>query len=149
MFKSILTVLSLSAIAVSQPVFSFDADLGYVPNNASIVYKNPFENHYSTYERVFLLTLHPSLEWKFVYGNLTISSFSAPPKKGMSFTPFRVVWGNEFGLFYQFKQFRISAGWDHNCAHKVMVTSFSDKQGQLVDNAYDKIYLRFSYSNQR
>lgn len=129
--------------------FSFTGDFGYIPKNRSVVYENPESYTYVTSDKTFMMMFTPKLDYKFIYGELSVNTISKAPKKndGPTFCPLRVVWGNELGLYYRFNNnIKISVAWEHNCGHRAVVTTF--RQGErLVDNSYDKMFIRFSYSN--
>lgn len=137
MFASILAAL----------ILSFDVETGYIPYAASSAYQTPKEIEFKATKNVFMLDLKPSFEWVFVYGNVDLTAFSASPKGGQTFVPFRMSYSNEFGLFYKAKTFKASLCWEHNCQHQVMVATYFDSEKRFNDFGYDKIFLRVSFSN--
>lgn len=149
MFKSISLILLLSSLVIASDnlKFSFDGDFGIVPNARSQTYLYPNNYKYFAYKNVFFLTLSPKIEWKFIYGDIDITTFSSKVKTNNTFTPTRVVWKNEFGLFHDFKNVRLSIYWDHLCGHKVTPSVSGNENFDLFDNVYDKVALRFSYHN--
>ena len=147
MLKTILIVLSIVSMSFSQLKFSFDGDVGIVPKTMNQAYIYPDNYKYVAYRDVFFLTLSPRIEWKFIYGDLSFTSFSNKAKKNKTFVPFRVTWKNEIGLFHDFKNFRLSIAWDHLCGHRSMPDISGKENFDLFDNAYDKVFLRFSHKN--
>lgn len=148
MLKSILTALIVvQSIFASDLKFSFDGDIGYVPRTVNAAYK--FTGQYSWIEKkdVFFLTLSPKLDFKFIYGILSVSTFSCKTDRGVTFHPFRAVFENEFGLYKQFSDIQVSVYWKHQCSHSIVVQNNEDQKPDLFDNAYDKIALKFSYKN--
>lgn len=139
MIKSILSALLLS----------MDFETGYIPRAASSEYLTPQDCKYSATDNVFELTLKPAFEWEFLYGNVELTAFSASPKEGASFVPFRMSYSNEIGLFFQSKTFKASAGWIHNCQHQVMTATYYDLNKRWNDFGYDKIFVKVSFSNSR
>lgn len=148
MLKSILSILLLCSISYSSSLnFSFDGDFGIVPKTMSQAYEYPSNYKYVAYRDVFFLTLNPRIEWKFIYGDLTFSTFSCKTKTNHTFIPFRNVWKNEIGFFKDFNNVRLSIAWDHLCGHRSMPDVSGKENFDLFDNAYDRIFLRFSYTN--
>lgn len=139
MIKSILSALLLS----------MDFETGYIPRAASSEYLTPQDCKYSATDNVFELTLKPSFEWKFLYGNVELTAFSASPKDGSSFVPFRMSYSNEIGLSYRSKTFSASAGCVINCQHRVIVATYYDNRKMWNDFGYTKFFAKFSFSNQK
>lgn len=148
MFKSIVIIVFMFIpVLASDLKLSMDVETGWIPHAASSEYRAPDEIEYKATNNVFMLSLHPELEWKFLYGSIDLTALSAAPKEGISFFPFRMVYGNEFGVFHQFSSFKAFFGWEHNCQHKVITTVYPGDPAQFNDFGYDKIFLRVSFSN--
>jgi hypothetical protein len=153
MFKSIITLffsifLNFSLSLASDLKLSMDTELGYVPRAASSEYRTPKEIRYKATDNVFMLTLAPAFEWRFLYGSIDLTAFSAAPKEGVSYVPFRMSYSNEFGLYHQFSSFKASLGWMHNCQHQVITSSPTPRQQKVWnDVGYDKVFLRIHFSN--
>lgn len=148
MFKSIIIILTLTSLSLAGDLkLSMDTELGYIPRAASSEYLTPKEIKYSATDNVFCLTLKPAFDWRFLYGNIELTAYSASPKSGMSFVPFRMSYSNEIGLKHQFSSFELSGGWMHNCQHQVIVATYYDWEKKWNDFGYDKVFLRFHFSN--
>lgn len=150
MFKSIITLLVLVSLSLAGDLkLSMDTELGYIPRAASSEYLPSNEFKYSATDNAFALTLKPSFDWKFLYGNIELTAFSAAPKEGVSFVPYRISYSNEIGLYHQFPSFKLSAGWMHNCQHKVIIATYYDTQKKWNDFGYDNIFIRFHWSTEQ
>ena len=149
MFKSIIIIVSVVSMSFSQVKFSLDGEVGYIPRAVTSAYKTPKEIEYKATEHVFMLSLIPQLEWKFVYGKIDLTAFSAAPKQGIAYKPFRMSYGNEIGIFHNFDSFKLSLSWEHNCQHQVIVAVYYDQIAHFSDIGYDKIFIRFQTPNSR
>lgn len=148
MLKSILVALIVvQSCFASDLKLSLDSDFGIVPISRNVAYTAPDEYKCSTYRDVLFLTLSPKLDFKFIYGLLSIAAFSCKTDKDVTFHPFRTVFENEIGLYKQFSEIRLSVYWKHQCSHSIVVRNEFDENHDLFDNAYDKVSLRFSYTN--
>jgi hypothetical protein len=67
----------------------------------------------------------------------------------MNFVPFRMSYSNEIGLKHQFSSFTLSGGWMHNCQHQVIIATYYDWTKRWDDVGYDKVFIRFHFSNSR
>lgn len=139
--------LNFSLSLAEKPKLSCDVETGYIPRAASSEYLPSNEFKYSATDNAFCLTLKPSFEWKFLYGNIELTAFSAAPKEGVSFVPYRISYSNEIGLYHQFSSFKLTAGLKHNCQHKVIIATYYDTQKKWNDFGYDNIFIRFHWSN--
>lgn len=138
MLKSILTALVLSA----------DFETGYVPHNVSLLQYSAKEYTYTCYNEIFYATLSPRVQWKFLYFDFDLSYFALPTKGDINFTPFRGVWGGEYGVTYTHNKITVSAGYANNCSHKIIPQIFKTKDStEYIDNAYNKFFVRVSWSN--
>lgn len=149
-FLPLIAIISFAQISfadIKDIKLSLDFDAGFIPQAASREYKTPKEDLYRAYNKVFNTAAKLHLEYKFIYGSLSTFAFSSAPHSGTSFKPFRVTWGNEFGVFYGFGCFRISAGWEKNCSHRIIMTNDWDKEPHASDNGYDNIFIRLHYQN--
>lgn len=148
MFKSLITVLVLTSLSLAGDLkLSMDTELGYIPQAASSEYLPPKEIRYKATDNAFCLTLKPAFDWKFLYGNVELTAFSASPKDGMNFVPFRMSYSNEIGIKHQFSNFTLFGGWMHNCQHKVIIATYYDTKKKWNDFGYDNIFIRFHFSN--
>lgn len=148
MFKSLIAVLALASLSLAGDLkLSCDVEPAWIPRAASSEYLPPKEIRYKATDNAFCLTLKPAFDWRFLYGNIELTAFSASPKSGTSFVPYRISYSNEIGVQYQFSSFKLSAGWFHNCAHKVAIATYYDWDNHWADIGHDKIYLRFLFSN--
>jgi hypothetical protein len=148
MFKSLITIIALFSLTRAEvPKLSMDTELGYMPRAASSEYLPPKEIRYKATDNAFCLTLRPAFDWRFLYGNIELTAFSAAPKSGSSFVPFRMSYSNEIGLKHQFSSFTLSGGWMHNCQHQVIVGGLMEGNKTWNDFGYDKVFLRFHFSN--
>lgn len=148
MFKSIITLLVLASLSLAGDLkLSCDVEPAWIPQAASSEFLPPKEILYKATKNAFCLTLKPAFEWKFFYGNIDLTAFSATPKSGASFVPFRMSYSNEIGLKYQFSSFTASAGWTHNCQHQVITACDIGYEEPWKNAGYDKIFLRFHFSN--
>lgn len=148
--KSIITLLalvSLSLAGIKDLKLSFELESAWVPSASSSEYLAPRDIKYSATKNVFCGTVKPSFEWLFVYGWFEVSTYSAAPKEGIAFIPFRTSYSNEIGLFHQFSSIRLSAGWLHNCQHQTMNATYYDLEKRFNDYGCDKVFLRFHWSN--
>lgn len=146
--KSIIIILALASLSLSGGLkLSMDTELGYIPRAASSEFLPPKEIKYKATDNAFCLTLKPAFDWNFLYGNIEITAFSASPKQGSSFVPFRMSYSNEIGLKHQFSLFTASAGWMHNCQHQVNTACDIGYDEPWKNTGYDKIFLRFHFSN--
>lgn len=145
MLKLLLLLVSVSVAGDLK--LSCDVEPAWIPAAASSEYLTPDEIGYTATENAFCLTVRPAIDWKFVYGWFELSAFSAAPRHGNSFVPFRMSYSNEVGLKHQFSSFTLSGGWLHNCQHQVMIASFHCSERKWNDFGYDKIFLKFSFSN--
>lgn len=170
MFKSITALLfsiflNFSLSLAGDLKLSMDTELGYIPRAASSEYLPSDEFKYSATDNAFVLSLAPTIEYPFrfrkiedgfrihnieafvLYGSIELTAFSAAPKEGVSFVPYRISYSNEIGVYHQFESFRLTAGWMHNCQHKVIIATYYDTQKKWNDFGYDNIFLRFHFSN--
>ena len=148
MFKSLIIVLAVSSLSLAGDLkLSCDVEPAWIPKAASSEYLTPKEIKYMATDNAFCLTVKPQLEWKFLYGWFEFSAFSAAPKSGTSFVPFRMSYSNEIGLQHQFSSFRISGGWMHNCQHQVITAARYPVNAIWSDVGYDKVFVRFHFSN--
>lgn len=150
--KSIVTLLVLFSLSLAGDLkLSCDVEPAWIPRAASSEYLPPDEIRYKATENAFCLTVKPAFDWRFLYGWFELSAFSAAPKKGISFSPFRMSYSNEIGLYHNFSSFKLSAGWTHNCQHQVITATYQDDRIDTRkiwnDVGYDKVFARFSWSN--
>jgi hypothetical protein len=150
MFKSIIFVLALTSLSLAGDLkLSCDVEPAWIPRAASSEYLTPKEIRYKATDNAFCLTLKPAFDWKFLYGNVELTAFSASPKEGVSFVPYRISYSNEIGLYHQFPSFKISGGWMHNCQHKVIIATYYDTKSKWNDFGYDNIFIRFHWSTEQ
>lgn len=148
MLKSIITILALASLSLAGNLkLSCDVEPAWIPQAANSEYLTPSDIKYRATKNAFCLTVKPQLEWRFLYGWFEFSAFSAAPKSGISFVPFRMSYSNEVGLQHQFSSFKISGGWIHNCQHQVITAARYYYYAAWNDVGYDKVFLRFHFSN--
>jgi len=148
MFKSIITLLAFASLSLAGNLkLSCDVEPAWIPCAASSIYLTPKELEYKATKNAFVLTAKPQIEWKIFYGWFEFSAFSAAPKKGVSFVPFRISYSNEIGLKHQFSSVTLSGGWMHNCQHQTMIATYYDYSKRWNDFGYDKVFIRFHFSN--
>lgn len=148
MFKSLITLLVLASLSLAGDLkLSCDVEPAWIPRAASSEYLTPKEIRYKATDNVFCLTVKPAFDWKFLYGNVELTAFSAAPKEGISYVPFRMSYSNEIGLKHQFSSFTLSGGWMHNCQHMVITAARFPVGEKWSDVGFDKIFLRIHFSN--
>lgn len=146
--KPIIFLLSLLSLSLAGDLkLSCDVEPAWIPRAASSEYLPPKEIRYKATDNAFCLTVKPQIDWKFLYGWFEFSAFSAAPKSGTSFVPFRMSYSNEIGLKHQFSSFTLYGGWMHNCQHQVITATECYAKAAWSDVGYDKIFLRFHFSN--
>lgn len=148
--KAIILLLSLVAFSVAGDLkLSCDFEPAWIPRAASSEFLPPKQLRYVSTDNAFCLTLRPSFDWTFFYGSAELVAFSASPKKGTSFCPYRMSYSSDLGLKYRISQIHLTTflGWQRNCAHVVTIASNNDFSHFWKDAGYDKIYLRFSFAN--
>lgn len=124
-------------------ILSMDFETGYVPNNASLVYRLPQEYYYSVHDRSYFVSMSPRVQFKFLYADFDFTYFASPSKKTQNFCPYRGVWGGEIGLTYKY----LTIGYANNCSHKITPQTFQTGPNTTIDGHYDKFFLRVSFSN--
>jgi hypothetical protein len=148
MFKSLITILALTSLSLAGDLkLSCDVEPAWIPRAASSEFLPPNQIRYESTDNAFCLTLKPAFEWRFLYGNIELTAFSAAPKEGVSFVPYRISYSNEIGLYHQFPSFKLSAGWMHNCQHQVITAARYPVTAVWNDAGYDKVFIRFHFSN--
>lgn len=151
MFKSLITVLfsiflNFSLSLAGDLKLSCDVEPAWIPQAASSEYITPKEIEYTATKNAFVVTAKPRIDWIFLYGWFEFSAYSASPKQGNSFVPFRTSYSNEIGIQHDFSFLNISAGWTHNCQHQIMVASLYDRTRKWNDIGYDKVFIKFHWS---
>lgn len=148
MFKSLIIILALTSLSLAGDLkLSCDVEPAWIPRAASSEFLTPSNIEYKATDNVFCLTVKPQIDWKFLYGWFELSAFSASPKSGISFVPFRMSYSNEIGLKHQFSSFTLTCGWSHNCQHQVITAARYYGYAIWNDVGYDKVFLRFHWSN--
>lgn len=148
--KSIITLLALASLSLAGDLkLSCDVEPAWIPRAASSEFLPPNEIKYQATDNAFCLTLKPAFDWKYVYGNIELTAYSASPKEGTSFVPYRMSYSSDLGVKYKISQLHLTTffGWQRNCGHQVAtITNYHNDQ-KTLDAGFDKIYLRFSWSN--
>lgn len=148
MFKSIITALIVvQSCFGSGYKFEFDGALGIIPRAAAQEYNAPNSYLIDSYKNVFYMALMHKSEYKFIYGTLDVKAYSSKQKEHITFKPFQIQFENEFGLYKDFGNLRVTAAWNHVCSHRIAQLSSEDDRLHVFDKYIDKIYLRFSYKN--
>lgn len=133
MLQSILAALLLS----------MDFEGGYIPQWSTLIYKTPQDYQYSAYQHSFYVTMIPSVEYKGLRAELDFTYYVSPMKSQISFTPYRAKWSSEISYTYSF----VSIGYNHMCAHSITPEIYRTEGGKNIDGAYDRVFLKFSFSN--
>ena len=148
MIKLIVLVFVLSSLTFSKVSINCDLESGYIPYNASLLQFSAQELEYTCYQQTFYLTLSPKFQWKFLYCDLDASYFALPTRGDINFTPFRWVFGGEYGTIFNFKSFGLMIGYANNCSHKIVPQIYKKPNStEYIDNAYNKIFVKVSWSN--
>lgn len=150
MFKLFIIILAFASLSLAGDLkLSCDVEPAWIPRAASSEFLPPNQIRYESTDNAFCLTLRPAFDWKYCYGMAELVAFSSSPKEGTSFCPYRMSYSSDIGIKYQISQIHLTTflGWQRNCAHVVTIATNNDFSHFWKDAGYDKVYLRFHFSN--